>query len=71
LKTKYAAIEDRCKSDFKDLGDRRATALYFQTCLHPAVLFKMLDGRDYSNLIWQAIYPEHSRAFIEADDLDS
>jgi hypothetical protein len=71
LKTKYAAIEDRCKSDFKDLGDRRATALYFQTCPHPAVLFMMLDGRDYSNLIWKAIYPEHSKAFIEADDLDS
>jgi hypothetical protein len=68
LRTEYAAIEDRCKDDFKDLGDRKTTALYFQTCPHPAILFKMLDGKDYSSLIWKVIYPEPSRPFKDDDE---
>lgn len=68
LKAEYAAIEDQCKDDFKDLGDRKTTALYFKTCPHPAILFNMLDGKNYAPLIWKAIYPEASRPFKEADE---
>lgn len=68
LKAEYAAIEDRCKEDFKDLGDRKTTALYFKTCPHPAILFNMLDGKNYAPLIWKAIHPEASRPFKEADE---
>lgn len=68
LKSQYSYIEAICRADFKDLGDRKTAALYFQTCSYPAVLFKMLDRRDYSDLIWKAIYPEHSRPFVETEE---
>ena len=61
----YSAIENQCRAEFKNLGDRKTTAKYFQRCQYPAVLFKMLDGRDYSDLIWKRIYPGPSKAFRE------
>lgn len=40
-------------------GDRRALAEYFQASgANTAVLFKMLDGKPYRDLIWKAIKPE-------------
>lgn len=68
LRDHFTRIELHCKSDFRDLGDRKTTALYFQTCAFPAVLFKMLDGKDYASLIWKAIYPEASKPFREDDE---
>lgn len=59
----YEAIESGCKQDFKDLGDRKTTALYFATCPYPAVLFKMLDGRPYEEVIWKQLRPAPSRPF--------
>lgn len=61
----FLAIEHQCKADFKDLGDRKTTALYFKTRPNPHILFKMLDGAEYAPLIWKAIYPEASRPFRE------
>lgn len=65
MKTHYASIEAQCRGDFdaRPDGDRKALAGYFTRCQHPAILFKMLDGRDHSDLIWKRIYPEHSKAF--------
>jgi T4 RnlA family RNA ligase len=57
LETKYREIETECQQAFKDLGDRRQTAMYFQTQKYPGVLFLMLDGRDYSQVIWKLIKP--------------
>lgn len=65
---RFLAIERQCKSDFKDLGDRKTTALYFKQCTFPAVLFRMLDGQEYAPLIWKAIYPDASRSFREDDE---
>lgn len=65
IRLNYQDIEERCRVDFKDLGDRKTTALYFKTCQHPAILFKMLDGQDYAPMIWKAIYPSPSRPFRE------
>jgi RNA ligase len=68
LRSEYIEIEERCKVDFKDCGDRKTTALYFQTCQYPAVLFKMLDGKDYAPLIWKLIRPDGATTF-KVDEL--
>jgi T4 RnlA family RNA ligase len=63
LESKYHAIEVECQQAFKDLGNRRETAMYFQTQTYPGVLFLMLDGRDYSQVIWKLIKPGYERPF--------
>jgi T4 RnlA family RNA ligase len=63
LETKYREIETECQQAFKDLGDRRQTALYFQTQKYPGVLFLMLDGREYAQVIWKLIKPGYERPF--------
>ena len=65
LRLNYEEVESYCRSVFKDLGDRKATAAYFQTCGHRSVLFLMLDGKDYSDAIWKAIKPGAERAFYQ------
>jgi T4 RnlA family RNA ligase len=67
LETKYQAIETECQQAFKDLGDRRQTAMYFQTQKYPGVLFLMLDGRDYRQVIWKLIKPSYERPFQLGD----
>jgi T4 RnlA family RNA ligase len=67
LETKYREIETECQQAFKDLGDRRQTAMYFQTQKYPGVLFLMLDGRDYSQVIWKLIKPGYERPFRVED----
>jgi T4 RnlA family RNA ligase len=68
LEAQYRAIEEDCRARFKDLGDRKQTAAYFQTQPHPKILFLMLDGRDYSPVIWKMIKPEYQRPFRSDPD---
>jgi T4 RnlA family RNA ligase len=68
LETKYRAIETECLDAFKELGDRKETALYFQTQAYPGVLFLMLDKRDYSQTIWRLIEPDYQRPFRSSPD---
>lgn len=63
LETQYLSIETECRQAFQDLGDRRQTAMYFQTQKYPGVLFLMLDSRDYSQVIWKLIKPGYERPF--------
>ncbi len=63
LEAKYQAIETECRQAFKDLGDRRENAMYFQTQKYPGVLFLMLDNRDYSQVIWKLIKPGFEKPF--------
>ncbi|HMQ48329.1 MAG TPA: RNA ligase [Saprospiraceae bacterium] len=63
LRQQYQQIEMKALSDFKDLGDRKATAAYFQSCSYPSILFKMLDGKDYAALIWRLIKPAYEKPF--------
>jgi T4 RnlA family RNA ligase len=63
LKQKFTKIEEEARAEFKDLGDRKSTALYFQTCKYPAILFRMLEGKSYDHLIWKIIQPEYERPF--------
>lgn len=59
----YQRIEAICKAEFKILETRKETALYFQTCQHQGVLFFMLDGKDYSQIIWKMVRPVFSKPF--------
>jgi T4 RnlA family RNA ligase len=71
LETKYRTIETECLDAFKVLGDRKETALYFQTQAYPGVLFLMLDKRDYSQTIWKLIKPDYQRPFRSDKDADT
>lgn len=59
----FEAIEAQARSEYKVLDDRKATAAYFLRCTHPKILFLMLDGRDYSAIIWQMIRPPFEKPF--------
>ncbi len=59
----YKKIEILCKEEFRDLGDRKSNALYYQTCTYPSILFKMLDEREYSDIIWKVVRPEYQKPF--------
>ncbi len=59
----FAEIEAQAKLDFKVLEDRKTTAMYFQTCQYPSVLFKMLDGQSYDQVIWKIIKPDYQKPF--------
>ena len=68
LVDKYNAIENQCKKDFKLLEDRKATALYFQTCQYPSVLFNMLDGKPYDYVIWKHLRPNFEKPFCTMEE---
>lgn len=55
---KYLEIETTCKEQFRnDFPDRKSAAKYILTCKYPSILFKMLDGKDYSDIIWKMLEP--------------
>lgn len=68
LLKKYAEIEVQSKNDFKVLVTRKETALYFQTCQSPSVLFKMLDEQNYDQVIWKMIKPDYQKPFADKSD---
>ncbi len=68
LLSAYAEIENTALAEFKDLGDRKETALYFQQCSYPAILFNMLDKRDYSDAIWKMLRPTFSKPFSNFEE---
>ncbi|OOV18940.1 RNA ligase [Flavobacterium sp. LM4] len=68
LENEYKAIEAQCKADFKTLESRKETALYFQTCKYPGVLFWMLDGKEYSETIWKMIRPKFEKPFNREEE---
>jgi T4 RnlA family RNA ligase len=63
LEAQYQAIEADARQRFQDLGDRKQTAAYFLTQPNAKILFLMLDGRDYSQVIWRQIKPDFQRPF--------
>ncbi len=64
----YKAIEEKAKSEFKVLENRKDTALYFQQCKYPSVLFNMLDKKDYSKTIWKMLRPTFSKPFSNFEE---
>ncbi|MCU0449358.1 MAG: hypothetical protein MUC97_05855 [Bernardetiaceae bacterium] len=63
LTDSYQAIEQLCQAQFKDLGDRKTNAFYYQTQTYPGILFSMLDGRDYAPAIWKMVKPKFEKPF--------
>jgi RNA ligase len=61
LRMAYGYAEMRCRAVFDDrpdTDDRKALAAYFLASdADPAVLFRMLDGKDYESLIWKSLKP--------------
>jgi len=68
LVSKYNAIEEQCKSDFKILETRKETALYFLTCQYPSVLFAMLDKLEYAQIIWKMLRPVFQKPFNNLEE---
>jgi RNA ligase len=67
LSRRFEEIRDSCAEIMRDprvvRDDRKTTAEFFKTQPYPAVLFRMLDGKDYVPLIWKLIRPEHAVPF--------
>lgn len=65
LRAHFIEIELACKQAFANRpdGDRKTQALYFQQFPYTAVLFRMLDDRDYADVIWKEIYPPAAQPF--------
>jgi T4 RnlA family RNA ligase len=63
LKMQFVAIENQCKLDFKIFATRKESALYFQTCAYPSVLYKMLDEKRYDDVIWKMLRPDFQKPF--------
>jgi RNA ligase len=72
LRSQYTRIESEALEIMKDPRidpqNRKETALFFQTQPHKALLFKMLDEKDYSNLIWHQIKPAYEKPFRQDDE---
>jgi RNA ligase len=72
IQGRYDAILQSCirlsADDRVNPADRKATAAFFTQQAHPPVLFKMLDGKDASPLIWKAVRPEFERPFVAGPD---
>ena len=48
-----------------EVKDRKTFAYYAKRYKHSAILFRMLDGKPYADLIWNAIRPKFSKPFFE------
>jgi RNA ligase len=59
----FAKIESEAKSEFKIFETKKETALYYQTCKYPAILFKMMENRPYDYIIWKLIRPKFEKPF--------
>lgn len=67
LENQFKAIEYQCKQEYRIYETIKETALYFQTCKHPSVLFSMLHDRDYKEIIWKKIKPNFEKPFAHKD----
>lgn len=61
----YKEVEDLCKHEFKDLGNRKLNALYYKNCKYPSILFKMLDDKNYTDIIWKLVRPTYQKPFSD------
>jgi RNA ligase len=63
LETQFNAILEEAKLAFKTFPTRKETAAYFLTQKYPHVMFRLLDNKDPSELIWKMIKPVYSKPF--------
>jgi RNA ligase len=67
--TQYETLESEYKWIFKvmnrvpNINNRAVFANYAKMYKHPSILFNMLDGKNYSEIIWGLLYPSYSKPF--------
>lgn len=59
----FDQIENTAKTELRIFDTKKETALYFQTCQYPAVMFKMAENRPYDHIIWKMIRPTFEKPF--------
>jgi len=70
VQQQYDQIEQQAQQDFARWrtelrpqdDSRKAAAAFFLSCPYPAVLFRLLDGRDYADVIWKLTRPKGEEA---------
>ena len=68
LEHEFETILNTAKTDFKVLETRKETALYFQNCQYPNVLFAMLDEKDVTPIIWKMLRPTFQKPFYNEEE---
>jgi len=69
LITQYETLEQEYKWIFKvinrvpNISNRAVFANYAKMYKYPSILFNMLDGKEYSEIIWKTLYPQFSKPF--------
>lgn len=69
LVMRYENIEKEYKWIYEHIlliensNDRKVFAELSKRYSHPSILFKLLDGRDYSSYIWKILKPKYSKPF--------
>ncbi len=63
LRLKFKNIEEIAKLEYKEFATDRETAVYFQSCTYPAVLFSMKNKKNYDQIIWKMIRPVFEKAY--------
>ena len=64
LTCKFTEIEMLCIKEYKPFENRRDAAEYYKTKTYPHILFKILDGKDYTKDIWKLVKPKFEKAII-------
>jgi RNA ligase len=73
LKTQYETLDNEYKWIFKVLmrsqqsENKKGFAELAKKYKHPSILFKMFDGKEYSNYIWKQIRPVYSKPFWQKE----
>lgn len=71
LHSQFKTIEDEARSHFRALASRKETAAYFNSLpVNSKILFRMLDGKSYDDIIWRMIRPEHQTPFMQEEEGD-
>lgn len=68
LRSAFRAIEEHARSEMRPCCSRKEFAEHFQRCKYPSVMFAMLDGKDYRDLIWRMVRPSGGVFRCGADD---
>jgi T4 RnlA family RNA ligase len=74
LNSQFETIEKEYQWIFKVVNrvegveDRKIFAEYAMKYKHPSILFSMLDGKEYSDIIWKLIRPQYSKPFWQKED---
>lgn len=63
LEAAYTQIEAAAKAEFRVLESRKESALYYQSCQYPAILFKLYEGKKYDQIIWKMVRPAFEKPF--------